>query len=75
MPTFLAPPTSIDVDDAGALVFEWYRDPRHVLEITVGETQHLIMAGIDGDDTVHVAPLLVDTLPRAVGSWLQRFNG
>lgn len=53
LPQMLPEPSSIEVADDGEITLEWYRNPRCVLLVNVGESPTISFAALNGTHRVH----------------------
>jgi hypothetical protein len=56
----------------GELAFEWYRDPRLVLTVSVNRAGYVSYAGLFGPNKVHGKEYFLDKLPEAITNNLRR---
>ena len=66
------PAPSLTVDPDGEISFEWYRGPRLLLSVSVGDRNELAYAGLFGASRVFGTEFFIDELPSPVLGALRR---
>jgi hypothetical protein len=75
LPADVPLPTIIAVDPDGEIAFEWYRGPRQVVSVSVGDRYAVAYAGLFGTNTSHGTEYFMDEFPAAVMDILRRLYG
>lgn len=69
------PAPTVSVDPDGEIAFEWYRGPRLVFSVSVGDRNELAYAGLFGASRAFGTEFFIDELPGPVLENLRRLYG
>jgi hypothetical protein len=71
LPTTLPAP-EVAVEPDGEVAFEWFKEPRRVLSVSIGPDNEISYAGLFGRSKTHGTEYFADELPKAIVENLAR---